>query len=94
MLADEGRAAMSRLRAARPIAASPAKAEPAAAGGSETVTIQAPPGENPTSHFVFRDATDRAQATETKTPLPLDVRRATVEAFRQSLARDKGARQR
>ena len=56
---------MSRLGAARPIAASPAKAEPAA-GGSETITIEAPPGENPTSHFVFRDATDRAQATETR----------------------------
>lgn len=91
MLADEGRAAMSRLRPTSPVAASPAKAAPAS-GGSETVVIEAPPGENRTSHFVFRDVTDRSSDAETtKTSLPLDVRRAAVEAVRQSLARDKGA---
>jgi hypothetical protein len=89
MLADDARETVRRLGRAAPAATTSAPRT----GGSETVRIEGPSGENQTPRFVFRDVTERP-APEVKTPVPPDVRRANVEAVRQSLARAKDARRR
>jgi hypothetical protein len=88
MLAPDARALARRLGSAQAAAVPPAPRP--SGGGVRTITLPRPPVANPTPSFVFHDVTDR-------TPKPAvqvspEQRRAAVEAFRQSLAKGKGAR--
>lgn len=69
--------------------------EPTAAsnpGITRTVTIDPPPVVNPTNRFFFQDVTERTQSATGPTPrLTLEQRRAAVEAYRRTMARQKQA---
>jgi hypothetical protein len=88
MLAPDARALARRLGTAQP-AAVPRAPRPSG-GGVRTITVPRPRVANPTPSFVFRDVTDRTPKPAVQ--LSPEQRRAAVDAFRQSLAKRKGAR--
>ena len=66
-------------------------AMPAGNGVSRTIPVEAPAVVNKSSQFVFRDVTEREEPAAPK--LSAEQRHAAVEAYRQSLAKGKGAGQ-
>ena len=83
MLPDDARRFLGALRAATP--APRALPAPPATGVSRTITLEPPAVANRSSEFLFRDVTERT-VPETRS---LAERRATVEAYRQSIAASK-----
>jgi len=67
----------------------PAAAAPSSGGVSRTISVEAPQIVNRSSQFMFKDVTEREEpASPTLAPAQ---RHAAVEAYRQSLAKDKVA---
>ncbi len=75
----------ARLRPAPPARAAAAAPAVRSGGASRTIQLESPPVVNGSSQFQFRDQTERPD----RMTLPLPVRRAAVETYRQSLAKGK-----
>ena len=72
-------------------AMAPVLAAPVDAGGiSRTIAVEAAPAVNASPLFTFRDVTVRG-AGDSAAVVPMTARRAAVEAYRQSLAREGAA---
>jgi hypothetical protein len=62
---------------------------PPGGGVSRTIAVKPPEMTNTSTHFQFRDVTERSEPHAAQ--FSLVQRRAAVEAYRQSLARPQGA---